>query len=128
MTRIFLVLASINAFLAVALGAFGAHVLKERVGEDLLDIFHTGTHYHLTHALGLAIVAIVLDRFPHSALLRWSGWLIFAGIVIFSGTLYGITFTDIRALGAVTPIGGLCFLAGWTTLAAAVWKHYGRQK
>lgn len=128
MARTFMILAAVNALLAVALGAFGAHSLKELVSEDLLSIFNTGTHYHLTHALGLGIVAIVTDKYPRSSLLYGSGWLLFSGIVIFSGSLYAMTFTDIRALGAITPIGGVCFIVGWLLLAIAAGKNFSRQK
>ena len=103
---------------AVLLGAFGAHALKARVSPDLLVVFETGVRYQMYHALALLAVGLAASRWP-GPWLQASGWLFTAGILIFSGSLYLLVGTGIRALGAVTPIGGLCFLAGWTTLAIA---------
>jgi len=102
----------------VALGAFGAHGLKSRVSPDMLAIFETGVRYHLIHALALVAVAWASDRFPG----RWvtiSGWSFAAGILVFSGSLYLLSVTGARWLGAVTPLGGLAFLLGWIALAVA---------
>jgi uncharacterized membrane protein YgdD (TMEM256/DUF423 family) len=109
---------AIAAAVAVAMGAFGAHALKDRVPPDLLSIFDVGVRYHLAHALALLAVAWAADRWPG----RWveiSGWAFVAGIVIFSGSLYLLSLTGARWLGAITPIGGLAFLVGWTALAVA---------
>lgn len=105
-------------FLAVALGAFGAHGLRHRLSPDMLEIFETGVRYHFYHALGLFAVAWVADKSP-SGLATAAGWALTAGIVIFSGTLYLLSVTGVRWLGAITPIGGVSFLAGWVLLFVA---------
>lgn len=104
------------AFLAVALGAFGAHALRSRVGPDLLATFETGVRYHMYHALALCACAWAYDRWA-SPQLAWAGWLFVAGIALFAGSLYLLTLTGQRWWGAVTPIGGLAFLAGWAAFA-----------
>jgi uncharacterized membrane protein YgdD (TMEM256/DUF423 family) len=109
------------AFAGVAAGAFGAHALRSRLGPDLLAVFETGVRYHLLHALALFAVAWVNTQWPGRAA-RASGWLFIAGIVLFSGSLYLLVLTGQRGLGAITPIGGLCQLAGWLALAWAVWR------
>jgi uncharacterized membrane protein YgdD (TMEM256/DUF423 family) len=106
------------ACLAVALGAFGAHGLKTRVAPDLLAVFETGVRYHMYHALALLAVGWQVER-SGSPLAAAAGWLLVAGIAIFSGSLYTMTLTGARWLGAVTPIGGVCFIAGWALLAVA---------
>jgi uncharacterized membrane protein YgdD (TMEM256/DUF423 family) len=110
------VLAGLFGFLGVAAGAFGAHALRARLSSDLLDVFETGARYQLVHALALAAVAIALERAP-SRSLTLAGWLFTAGQVIFPGSLYALALSGVRAWGAVTPLGGLCYLAGWLTLA-----------
>lgn len=118
--RAFLLLGAVNAFLAVALGAFGAHALRARLPADLLAIYQTGVQYHLIHALGLILIALFADRLAGAgALVAASGWLLAAGIVLFSGSLYALAMSGVRVLGAITPLGGVCFLAGWALLAAA---------
>lgn len=107
------------AGLAVAFGAFGAHGLKTRVTEDLLVVFETGARYQMYHALALMAVGLALDRWP-AAGVSLAGWLFLAGILLFSGSLYAMTFTGARWWGAVTPIGGLAFLAGWVVFALSV--------
>jgi uncharacterized membrane protein YgdD (TMEM256/DUF423 family) len=102
----------------VAVGAFGAHGLKARVSPDMLAVFETGVRYHLFHGLALFVVAWVSAARPAAA---WAGGLFVAGIVIFSGSLYLLVLSDARWLGAVTPVGGLCFLAGWMALFVAAW-------
>jgi uncharacterized membrane protein YgdD (TMEM256/DUF423 family) len=118
--RIFLSAGGVAALLAVALGAFGAHALKSRVPPEMLSVWHTGIEYHVLHALGLLAVGLVAIHLPDSALLRWSGWLMLAGIVLFSGSLYALALSGERWLGAVTPVGGLAFLAAWALFVAAV--------
>ncbi len=113
------------AFVGVAAGAFGAHALRNRVPPDLLAVFETGVRYHLLHALALFAVAFVHNQWPGRAA-RASGWLFIAGIVIFSGSLYLLALTGERWLGAITPIGGLCQLAGWLALAWAAWRGTDR--
>ncbi|MVP00784.1 DUF423 domain-containing protein [Paenibacillus lutrae] len=121
--RLFLMLGSINAFLSVALGAFGAHILEERISADMLEVYQTGIQYHMMHALGLIVVALLADRLPKSSgLVKIAGWAIFIGIILFSGSLYVLSLTGIKILGAVTPLGGVAFLIGWTMLAVAASK------
>ena len=103
---------------AVAIGAFGAHGLKARVTPDLLAVFETAARYHLVHALAIVAVAWAAERFPGHCVTA-AGWLFFAGILLFSGSLYLLVLTGARGLGAVTPLGGLAFIAGWIALALA---------
>jgi uncharacterized membrane protein YgdD (TMEM256/DUF423 family) len=102
--------------LGVLLGAFGAHGLRERLTPEMLAVFETGVRYHLVHGLAVMTVALAAARWP-SALITSAGWLFVAGIVIFSGSLYVLSITGIRWLGAITPVGGLCFTIGWLVLA-----------
>lgn len=104
---------------AVALGAFGAHALKARLSPDMLAVFETGVRYHVYHALGLFAVAWVADKHP-GQLVQLSGWALTLGIVVFSGSLYALSFTGIRWLGAITPLGGVSFIAGWVLLFLAI--------
>jgi uncharacterized membrane protein YgdD (TMEM256/DUF423 family) len=120
--RLFFAAGAIAGFLAVALGAFGAHALKTRLSPEMLNVFEVGVRYHFYHALALLAVAWACTRWPGS-LTSASGWLFIAGIVIFSGSLYLLTFSGMRWFGAITPIGGLAFLAGWVLLIVAVWKN-----
>lgn len=122
MLRTFLILGSINMFLSVALGAFGAHGLKSRITEEMLSIYQTGVHYHMIHALGLIMVAILSSKLPSSSWVNGAGWLLMIGIVLFSGSLYVLSITGIRVLGAITPLGGVAFLIGWLFLAIAAYK------
>lgn len=110
-----------SAFVAVALGAFGAHGLEGRVAEDLLEVFETGARYHMYHSLALLAVAWACDRFKAVSFTA-SAWLFTIGIVVFSGSLYLMTLTGQRWLGAVTPMGGVAFLAGWLVLATALMR------
>jgi uncharacterized membrane protein YgdD (TMEM256/DUF423 family) len=118
MERLFLTLGALSGAISVAAGAFGAHALRERVEPRLLEVFETAARYQMYHALALLVVAWASTRFT-SGLLTASGWLFVAGTLLFSGSLYAMTFTGIRALGAITPIGGVCFIAGWVCLALA---------
>lgn len=118
MERLFVMIGAASAAMSVAAGAFGAHALRERVEPRLLEVFETAARYQMYHALALLAVAWAASRFPGS-LITASGWLFIAGTVVFSGSLYLMTFTGIRALGAITPIGGVCFLAGWICLFLA---------
>ena len=117
MNNILLVLAAINGFLAVSLGAFAAHGLKSMLGPDFLATFQTGVQYHMYHALAMLAVGVLVAQFPAQTGLRVAGYLFMAGILIFSGSLYVLALSGIRWLGAITPIGGVAFLAGWATLA-----------
>jgi uncharacterized membrane protein YgdD (TMEM256/DUF423 family) len=117
--RTLVVLAAAFAFTAVAAGAFGAHALKDRLSTESLGIFETGARYQMYHALALFAVAWAGTRWD-TGQIAWSGWLFVAGIVIFSGSLYLLALTGTRWLGAITPIGGVCLLAGWISLAWGV--------
>lgn len=118
MERIFAALGAIFGLLAVALGAFGAHALSGRLPSEDLEIFETGVRYHMYHALALFAAAWAAARWP-GAWTTASGWLFAAGIVVFAGSLYLLVATGHRWLGAVTPLGGAAFLAGWLLLAVA---------
>ncbi len=118
MDRFFVVAGALSAFVSVAAGAFGAHALRARLAPDLLAAFETGARYQMYHALALLAVAWATARWP-SQLVVWSGWLFLAGTLLFSGSLYALALSGVRALGAVTPLGGLAFLAGWLALAAS---------
>jgi uncharacterized membrane protein YgdD (TMEM256/DUF423 family) len=122
MDRVFFALGSLFAFTGVALGAFGAHALKARIAPDLLAIFETGVRYQMYHALALLAVAWAVTRWPGNVV-NASGWLFVFGIVIFSGSLYALSLSGARWLGAVTPLGGLALLAGWLCLAWSAWRH-----
>jgi uncharacterized membrane protein YgdD (TMEM256/DUF423 family) len=118
MERLFVILGALSGAISVAAGAFGAHALRDKVEPRLLEVFETAARYQMYHALALLAVAWGISRFS-SSLLTASGWLFVAGTVLFSGSLYAMTFTGVRALGAITPIGGVCFIAGWTCLLIA---------
>ena len=120
--KVFLFLGGINAALVVLLGAFGAHALKERLSAEMLAVYQTGVQYHLFHALGLLVVGLVATPLPASAYLKWSGWLMLAGIVLFSGSLYVLSLSGLRWLGMVTPFGGLAFIAAWIVFVIAIAK------
>jgi uncharacterized membrane protein YgdD (TMEM256/DUF423 family) len=115
MDRLFFILGSLMAFLAVALGAFAAHALKTRLSADMLAIFEVGVRYHMYHALGLIAAAWACARWPGSGA-HYAGWAFLFGIIVFSGTLYLLSVTGARWLGAITPIGGVAFLVGWGIL------------
>lgn len=116
-------LGALNLFLAVALGAFGAHGLKGKIADDLLAVYETGVRYQMIHGLGLLALAALLRVAPEAAGgLSAAGGFLLAGIVLFSGSLYLLALTGVRALGAVTPFGGVAFLIGWALLFAALWR------
>lgn len=114
--RMMMTAGAVSALLAVAAGAFGAHLLRDRVAADLLPVFETGARYQMYHALGLIAVGLVLGRGAATPAV-WAGWLFMAGSVIFSGSLYALTLTGARWWGAVTPIGGVCLIVGWGMFA-----------
>lgn len=120
--KLFLMLGSISGFLSVALGAFGAHALKEKLDEYSLGVFHTGVTYQTTHALAMVLVALLLKWYPDASGLSWAGWCFALGTVVFSGSLYALAMSGVKVLGAITPIGGVLFLAGWALLAIHAWK------
>jgi uncharacterized membrane protein YgdD (TMEM256/DUF423 family) len=108
--------------LATALGAFGAHALKAHLSADKLSVYETAVRYHFIHALGLLAIGVLL-RFVDGELLRWSAALVLAGIILFSGSLYLLTFGAPRFVGIVTPVGGLALLAGWILFATTMWRQ-----
>jgi uncharacterized membrane protein YgdD (TMEM256/DUF423 family) len=118
--RLFVFVGALLAALAVLCGAFGAHALKSRLTADMLTVWHTAVEYHFYHALGLLLVGLVAARLPGSAMVRWAGGLMVGGVVLFSGSLYALVLMDDRALGAVTPAGGVLLIAAWGLLAAGV--------
>lgn len=115
--RLFLAIGSINAALAVVFGAFGAHALKARLTPEMLAVYHTGAQYQFYHALGLLLIGVIAMQVPAFGFLRAAGWLMTAGIVLFSGSLYLLAASGIRWLGAVTPLGGVAFIVAWLLLA-----------
>ena len=122
--KFFLIAGAVNAFLSVALGAFGAHALEGRIEDKYLPTWQTAVQYQMFHATGLLIIGILMSTAligPLSSL-NWAGYLLLAGIIIFSGSLYVLSLTGISILGAIVPIGGLAFLAGWIMLIVAVSK------
>ena len=122
MAKLFIFLASLSGLLAVVFGAFGAHALKARLDDYAMGVFQTAVQYHFYHSLALLAVGVIALSQPHTALLRSSGWLFIIGIAVFSGSLYLLSISGVRWLGAITPLGGLAFIAGWGCLAAASWK------
>jgi len=120
LAKIFLALGSIGMFLAVALGAFGAHALKQTLAPELMATYETAVNYHFIHALGLLAVGLLALHLPASGTLRWAGILMAAGLLLFSGSLYALSLSGIRGLGVLTPVGGVALLAAWLLLAVAV--------
>jgi uncharacterized membrane protein YgdD (TMEM256/DUF423 family) len=118
MGRTFIVAAAVAGLVGVALGAFGAHGLRNRLTPDMLAVFETGVRYQMYHALALLAVGVLMDRLTGWPLPA-AGWLFLGGIVLFSGSLYLLALTGVTWLGAITPLGGLAFLAGWICLAIA---------
>lgn len=118
MDRTFVFVGAVMGFVGVSLGAFGAHGLRGRLSPEMLAVFETGVRYQLYHALAIIAVAVLMTRLDGRAAVA-AAWCFTAGIVVFSGSLYALTLTGITVLGAITPIGGLAFLAGWILLAVA---------
>lgn len=119
----FVVLGGILMAIGVAMGAFGAHALKDRLGAKGLTTFRTGVQYHLIHALGMVAVGILAGQYPDDGRIPAAGWLLLAGIILFSGSLYVLSVKKIRWLGPVTPLGGLLFLIGWACLGLHAWRR-----
>ena len=121
MDRLFLMIGALSGATGVAAGAFGAHALRDKLEPRMLEVFETGARYQMYHALALLAIGLLANRWP-STLITSAGWLMVAGTLFFSGSLYAMAFTGVRALGAVTPIGGACFIAGWVCVAVAASK------
>lgn len=118
--KTFLALGSVGMLLAVALGAFGAHALKKTLAPELMAVYETAVNYHFYHALGLLAVGLLALHLPESGTLRWAGFLMAVGLLLFSGSLYALSLSGLRWLGAITPVGGVAFLVAWLLLAVAV--------
>lgn len=122
MAKLFLALGSINALLVVLIGAFGAHALKARLTVENMAVFQTGVQYHFYHAIGLILLGLIALQIPITPYLRWSGWLMLVGIILFSGSLYALSITNIRWLGMITPLGGTAFILAWLMLTIGIMK------
>lgn len=122
--KFFLIAGALNALLSVAFGAFGAHLLEGRVADKYLDTWQTAVQYQMFHSIGLMVVAILMSSSLLGSLgsLNWAGYLMLAGIIIFSGSLYVLSLTGISVLGAITPIGGVAFIAAWVMIVIAAVK------
>lgn len=119
--RYLLFLGALNGALAVILGAFGAHGLKDRVDASMLEIWSTASQYHFYHALGLLLIGLLARQFGNAGLVT-AGWIMFAGMTVFSGSLYILVLTGQKWLGAVTPLGGLALIVAWLWLAWSLWR------
>ncbi|MGI8501304.1 MAG: DUF423 domain-containing protein [Hassallia sp.] len=124
MTQIFLSIGAIFGGLSVAAGAFASHALGEKISDRSLEIFETAARYQMYHALALLLVALLLSIYQQSPppTLLASGWLFIIGIALFSGSLYALSLTNVKILGAIAPLGGAAFIAGWGALAFAAWS------
>ena len=122
MPKLAIILGSLNAMLAVILGAFGAHGLKSRLTEEMLAVYQTGVQYHFYHSLGLILIGVIAWQMPGSIWLKWSAWIMLAGIILFSGSLYTLALTNLRWLGMITPIGGTAFIIAWLLLLVTAAK------
>jgi uncharacterized membrane protein YgdD (TMEM256/DUF423 family) len=121
MERVFFTFGALSGLCAVAAGAFGAHALRDRLSADMLATFETGARYQMYHALALLVAAWAITRWP-GPLTTAAGWLFVIGTLIFSGSLYLLSLTGLRWLGAITPLGGVAFISGWLLLAVAAWR------
>ncbi|MBF6617075.1 DUF423 domain-containing protein [Pollutimonas thiosulfatoxidans] len=119
--RLLVIFAALTLMVGVGTGAFGAHALKRILSPDMLAIWQTAVQYQMVHGLGMLLIALLATRYG-SPLLHYAGMLMFAGVVVFSGSLYLLAFTGIRWLGAITPFGGLAFIAAWAMVALAAWR------
>jgi uncharacterized membrane protein YgdD (TMEM256/DUF423 family) len=123
----FLFLGSLCSFLGVGAGAFGAHALKATLGPEMLVVYQTGVSYQMWHALGLFGIGLLQQQMPESKRVTWAGWLMFIGILLFSGSLYLLALLELRWLGMITPIGGVCFLIAWLLVCLSVNKKKSKR-
>ena len=134
MNLVFLLLGALSALIGVGMGAFGAHGLKTVISPEMLAVYQTGVTYQMWHALGLIGIALISQQAADSKILHWAGWLMFAGIVLFSGSLYALALLNHTWLGMITPFGGICFLIAWLLITLFAVKnirssdHYSRYK
>ncbi|HIA03279.1 MAG TPA: DUF423 domain-containing protein [Myxococcales bacterium] len=111
---------ALSALVSVAAGAFGAHALKERLSDNLLNAFEVGVRYQMYHALALILMGLLMSKIPAA---NTAAWCFLVGTFLFSGSLYGLALTGLKFLGPITPIGGVVLMAGWVVLA---WSSYGQ--
>lgn len=123
MMKVFIILGALNAMMAVGTGAFGAHGLEGKLSDKYMSIWEKATTYQMYHGLGLLVIGLISST--TSMNVNWAGWLLFFGIVFFSGSLYFLALTQVRILGAITPIGGVLFIIGWLVLVIATLKFAG---
>src|SRR5690554_5338468 len=121
--KLFIMLGAINMALGVILGAFGAHGLERLISAEMVVVFQTGVQYQIYHALGLLMIALLLIPYPQAKGLRTGGWIMLAGIILFSGSLYLLALTGMRFWGPITPVGGACFIIAWIWIFWAVLKE-----
>lgn len=122
-SRNLIIIGAISGFLSISFGAFGAHAIKQWMSADLMSIYQTAVSYQIYHSLGLILIALVYQQQQHK-LIKIAGWIMLAGIIIFSGSLYTLSLTDTRWLGAITPIGGTLLLFAWLLLGLGVSKKH----
>jgi uncharacterized membrane protein YgdD (TMEM256/DUF423 family) len=127
MKSIFLLLSAACGLVGVAMGAFGAHALKESLSSEMLVVYKTAVDYQMWHALGLGLIAVFYQQRPDSVHLEWAGRLMFAGIILFSGSLYLLAISGIKWLGMITPLGGLSFLIAWGLVIAFAYQDKGTE-
>ncbi|MFD6206565.1 MULTISPECIES: DUF423 domain-containing protein [unclassified Peribacillus] len=120
--KLFIILGALNAFIAVALGAFGAHGLEGKIPDKYLETWQTAVQYQMFHAVGLLAIGLLAGKIS-SPLINWSGWLMLIGIILFSGSLFVLSVTQIKVLGAITPLGGVSFLVAWVLMIIAAYKY-----
>lgn len=123
MMKIFIIIAAINGLLAVALGAFGAHGLEGKIPDKYLGTWKTAVQYQMFHATGLFIIALIASKLPQTGLILTAGWFMLAGIILFSGSLYVLSVTQVKILGAITPLGGVAFLTAWVLIIITAVKY-----
>lgn len=123
MMKVFIILGALCTMMAVGTGAFGAHGLEGKLSDKYMSVWEKAVNYQMYHGLGLIMIGIISGT--TSINVNWAGWLLFFGIVLFSGSLYILALTQIRILGAITPIGGILFIVGWFMLIIATFKFSG---
>jgi len=124
MDRLFFILGCSSAFIAVAAGAFGSHALRNRISPEAFNSFEVGVRYQMYHALALLAISWAITRWPNVNV-SLAGWFFVVGTVLFSGSLYALSFTGIRVFGAITPLGGVLFLLGWLYLGWSIFESRG---
>jgi uncharacterized membrane protein YgdD (TMEM256/DUF423 family) len=122
MNTTFAALGSFSALIGVGMGAFGAHGLKTILTPEMMAIYQTAVNYQMWHALGLIATGLLRQQLPQNSMIYWSGWLMFGGILLFSGSLYLLAILNLPWLGMITPAGGVCFLLAWLLLSISLFK------